>query len=96
VDTAGAIVPCTHSGVCFGTIDRGLSEALRPGGAYERYVSENIAGGVPACEGCEIEGACAGGCCVAREHRDGLEATVCAIYRESTRRLLPILLERSL
>lgn len=58
---SGEIYPCQSQPVLLGTLNDLESRALFAGDAY-RYVSGRVAGNLPDCQGCEIEGLCAGGC----------------------------------
>ena len=96
VRTDEALVTCPHSCAVVGHLEDGFGELFGAPSRYQAYVSESLAGRLSGCRGCEIEGLCAGGCCVGREQNliegHSLDPVTCEIYRRCTRALVPRLL----
>jgi radical SAM protein with 4Fe4S-binding SPASM domain len=89
----GRISACGFSRQSLGTVTpTDLEHDLQQ---HRALVASHLPGAREFCRGCVIEGPCAGGCNIAIEESgaSGSEAAIrynCEIYREMTRRLLPL------
>lgn len=87
----GDLVSCIYSGEKLGSLRDFHSFFASP--RYLECMQSHAIGAIPACQGCEIEGQCIGGCALSAEfdqYHDSTRAFEyrCAVYRSVTRQLL--------
>ncbi len=89
----GDLVSCIYSGEKLGTISDFRSFFASP--RYLESMQSHALGAIPACQGCEIEGQCIGGCALSAEFDQYHGSTRafeyrCSVYRSVTRQLLAL------
>lgn len=88
---SGAITACSYSARQVGALE--AYPTVLASDAYTQLATSRAVGNIAACQGCEIEGTCRGGCELTHEYGEntGSSAGVnyrCEIYRLATRALL--------
>jgi uncharacterized protein len=80
---------CGYSSTALGNI-RDIGAMFSPGGGMYELVSSRLVGRNKVCEGCIIEGACAGQCQATNEYSQENKINLCDFYRAITEKLLTI------
>lgn len=88
---SGAITVCSYSSRPLGSLE-GFQSVLASD-AYTQLAASRAVGNIAACQGCEIEGTCRGGCYLTHEYGENTGSSAgiryrCEIYRLATRALL--------
>lgn len=91
VDNSGRLRVCAYSDRELGDESELADVRRRP--AYYDLLRDSLVGNISACQGCEIEGPCRGGCYLTREYvvktgDDSAFKTRCELYRLATRELI--------
>lgn len=91
VNPGGTIYSCGYSTKALGDIEQ-TESFFAPDGPYCNFVGSHLVGRLPGCNGCIIEGQCAGGCRITQEFAATTKSakldSVCDFYRAMTRELL--------
>jgi radical SAM protein with 4Fe4S-binding SPASM domain len=92
-DVDGSVRTCSHGKVAIGQVDKFNKLFSEEGGLY-KLAKERFPGSDPGCQGCEIEGLCAGQCHVSRESAGVIPGEspqfqdLCDFYRQITHVLI--------